>query len=127
MKKKRPFSPSASPKALGPYNHGVQFGDFLFTAGQIPLDPESGSLVGDDIADQTKQVLENLRLILESESLSLEHILKTTVFMVHLSELQQVNAVYAEYFPQSCPARSTVQVAALPMRARIEIEAIAHY
>ena len=124
---KKTFSPEASPKAIGPYNHGSRIGDLLFTAGQIPLDPATNAIVDGDTAAQATRVLENLRLLLESEGLNLCHVVKTTIFMVDLSEFAQVNEVYARFFTENFPARSTVQVAALPMGARVEIEAVAHY
>ena len=124
---KKTFSPEGSPEAIGPYNHGTRIGNLLFTAGQIPLDPETNQIVSDDIATQATRVLENLRILLESEGLDLGHIVKTTIFMVDLSEFAQVNEIYAGFFSKNFPSRSTVQVTALPMGARIEIEAIAHY
>ena len=124
---KKTFSPEGSPEAIGPYNHGTRIGNLLFTAGQIPLDPETNQIVSDDIAIQATRVLENLRILLESEGLDLGHIVKTTIFMVDLSEFAQVNEIYAGFFSENFPSRSTVQVTALPMGARIEIEAIAHY
>jgi len=124
---KKTFSPEGSPEAIGPYNHGTRIGNLLFTAGQIPLDPETNQIVSDDIATQATRVLENLRILLESEGLDLGHIVKTTIFMVDLSEFAQVNEIYADFFSKNFPSRSTVQVTALPMGARIEIEAIAHY
>ncbi len=127
MKSKRAFSPEASPQALGPYNHAVQIGDLLYTAGQIPLDPGTGALVDGDITAQTERVLDNIEIILKNESLTFAHIVKTTIFLVDLGDFQQVNAAYAERFSSDHPARSTIQVAALPMGAKIEIEVIAHY
>jgi 2-iminobutanoate/2-iminopropanoate deaminase len=124
---KKTFSPEGSPEAIGPYNHGTRIGNLLFTAGQIPLDPETNQIVSDDIAIQATRVLENLRILLESEGLDLGHIVKTTIFMVDLSEFAQVNEIYAGFFSENFPSRSTVQVTALPMGSRIEIEAIAHY
>lgn len=124
---KKTFSPETSPKAIGPYNHGSRIGDLLFTAGQIPLDPQTNAMVDGDISVQATRVLNNLRLLLESEGLDLGHVVKTTIFMVDLSEFAKVNEVYAQFFTENFPARSTVQVAALPMGARVEIEAVAHY
>ena len=123
---KTTLSPSSSPKAVGPYNHGCRMGDLLFTAGQIPLDPNTNTLVEGDIQAQTQQVLENLQSLLQSQGLNLSHVLKTTVFMTDLAEFGGMNEVYARYFQTDHPARSTIQVAALPMGARVEIEAIAH-
>jgi len=124
---KRTFSPSASPKAIGPYHHGSRIGDLLFTSGQIPLDPETNELVEGGIEMQATRVLDNLKILLESEGLSLGHVVKTTIFMVDLAEFAAVNEVYGRYFTSDYPARSTVQVAALPKGSRIEIEAVAHY
>ena len=124
---KKTFSPEASPKAIGPYNHATRIGDLLFTAGQIPLDPMTNQIVVDDIVVQTTRVLENLRILLESEGLDLAHVVKTTIFMIDLSEFAKLNKIYADFFTHDYPSRSTVQVAALPMGARVEIEAIAHY
>jgi 2-iminobutanoate/2-iminopropanoate deaminase len=124
---KKTFSPDCSPNAIGPYNHGSRIGDLLFTAGQIPLDPATTKIVEGDIKTQATRVLENLKLLLESEGLTLSNVVKTTVFMVDLAEFPQVNEVYAQFFTENFPARSTIQVAALPMGARVEIEAVAHY
>ena len=127
MKSKRSFSPEASPQALGPYNHAVQIGDLLYTAGQIPLDPSTGALVEGDITTQTVRVLDNIEIILKNESLTFANIVKTTIFLIDLADFQRVNEAYAERFSSDHPARSTIQVAALPMGAKIEIEIIAHY
>ncbi|MDG1891433.1 MAG: Rid family detoxifying hydrolase [Verrucomicrobiota bacterium] len=124
---KKTFSPPASPAAIGPYNHGSRIGNLLFTAGQIPLNPETNALVEGGIEKQAARVLENLKILLESEGLGLENVVKTTIFMIDLAEFGQVNVVYSRYFESSFPARSTIQVAGLPMGARVEIEAIAHY
>ncbi len=114
-----------APKAIGPYSQAVQIANLIFTAGQIGLDPQTGELVGADIENQTRQVLINLKNILEAAGSSLSHVVKTTVFLQDMSEFPRMNAVYAEFFPQNPPARSTVAVAALPKGARVEIEAIA--
>ena len=127
MSQKRPFSPEQSPQALGPYNHGVQIGNLLYTAGQIPIDPANGQLVGDDIEAQTQRVLDNIAIILEYVSLSFENVVKTTIFLTDLADFQAVNEIYGERFTAHYPARSTIQVAALPMGAKIEIEIVAHY
>lgn len=115
-----------APAAVGPYSQAVRAGGFLFCAGQIPLDPTTGSIVGNDIKTQTEQVLKNIGAILKAEGLSFDNVVKTTVFMVDLSEFAQMNEVYAKYFSPPYPARSTVQVAALPRGAKVEIEVIAH-
>lgn len=119
--------PAGTPPPVGPYNHAVRVGDLLFCAGQIPLDPATGQLVAGDIRAQTERVLWNLRALLEAEHLSLAHVVKTTVFLVDLAEFGAMNEVYGRFFTADYPARSTVQVAALPRGARVEIEAIAHY
>lgn len=124
---KTTFSPATSPKAVGPYNHGARMGDFVFTAGQIPLDPSTNQLVEGGIREQVTRVLENLKSLLASQGLDFQNVVKTTIFMVDLSEFATVNEVYSQYFTSNYPARSTIQVAALPLGARVEIEAIAHF
>lgn len=116
---------SAAPAAVGPYSQAVWAGDFLFCSGQIPLDPATGQMVSGGIEEQTQRVLENLAAILQSQGLSLANVIKTTVFLRDLSQFAAMNNVYARYFPNNPPARSTVQVARLPRDAQIEIEAIA--
>lgn len=122
------IKPAKSAPALGPYNHGVRVGDLLFCAGQIPIDPAhpNGPLPA-DIKVQTERVLENVRLILEDQQLTLAHVVKTTVFMTNLADFAAMNEVYAKHFTADFPARSTVQVAALPRGAHVEIEVVAHY
>jgi 2-iminobutanoate/2-iminopropanoate deaminase len=120
------IEPAGSPKPVGPYSHAVRAGDFLFCSGQIPL-TKDGKLVEGGIREQTRQVLENLSVILGQQSLTYGNVVKTTVFMTDLSEFAEMNAVYGEYFRANFPARSTIQVAALPRGARVEIEAIACY
>jgi 2-iminobutanoate/2-iminopropanoate deaminase len=122
------IKPAKAAPALGPYNHGVRIGDILYCAGQIPLDPAhpSGPLPG-EIKAQTERVLENIKLILEDQKLTFNNVVKTTVFMTNLGEFAAMNEVYARYFSTDFPARSTVQVAALPRGASVEIEVIAHY
>ena len=116
-----------SPAAIGPYSHAVKSGKLLFTSGQIPIDPSTGSLVADLIEDQTNQVITNLKAILETEGLSLMNVVKTTVFLKDMSEFSQFNSVYEKHFESHKPARSTVQVASLPLNCRVEIEAIAEF
>lgn len=122
------IKPANAAPALGPYNHGVRVGDFLFCAGQIPIDPAhpNGPLPA-DIKAQTERVLENIKLILADEKLTFANVVKTTVFMVNLADFAAMNEVYARYFTVDFPARSTVQVAALPRGAQVEIEVVAHY
>jgi 2-iminobutanoate/2-iminopropanoate deaminase len=114
-----------APKVLGPYSVGVQAGQLVFTAGQIGISPESGKIVDGGVEAQARQALENLKRILEAAGSSLENVVKTTVFLADMQDYAVVNQVYAEYFTADFPARSAVQVAALPAGAEVEIEAIA--
>ncbi len=114
-----------APEAIGPYSHAVRTGNLLITSGQVPINPSTGSLVVDQIEDQTDQVMTNLKAILENEGLSLMNVVKTTVFLKDMSEFAQFNSVYEKHFESHKPARSTVQVACLPLDCRIEIEAVA--
>ena len=122
---KRVIQTEMAPKAIGPYSQAIQAGNFLFLSGQIPLDPKTGELVKGDIRKQTRQVLENLKGILESEKLGMVEVVKVTIFLKDIGNFNQVNEVYATYFPSSPPARSTVEVTKLPRDAEIEIEAVA--
>jgi 2-iminobutanoate/2-iminopropanoate deaminase len=122
---KRVIHTDRAPKAIGPYSQAIQAGNFLFLSGQIPLDPKTGELVKGDIRQQTRQVLENIKVVLESQKLGMENVVKMTIFLKDIGSFNQVNEVYATYFPSSPPARSTVEVARLPRGADIEIEAIA--
>ena len=122
---KRVIQTERVPKAIGPYSQAIQAGNFLFLSGQIPLDPKTGELLKGDIRKQTRQVLENIKGVLESQGLGMENVVKATLFLKELANFNQVNEVYATYFPSSPPARSTVEVAKLPRDADIEIEAIA--
>lgn len=124
---KKIIKPAGTAPAAGPYNHGVRIGDFLFCAGQIPIDPQSGNLVPSDIRAQTGRVIENIKLILADQGLTLANVVKATVFMTNLADFSAMNEVYARHFTQDFPARTTVQVAALPRGAQVEIEVIAHY
>lgn len=114
-----------APAAVGPYSQGVRVGDFIFTAGQLGIVPGTKEFAGPDIESQTRQALENLRAVLEAGGSCLKHVVKATVFLQDIGEFARMNAVYAEFFPESPPARSAVQAAALPLGARVEIEAIA--
>ena len=127
MAHKSIIRPKKSPAAAGPYNHAVRVGDLLFCAGQIPLDPASGDLVKGDIKVQTQRVLENIKAILEDQSLSFANVVKSTVFLTDLANFAGMNEVYAKYFTADFPARSTIQVAALPKGSSVEIEVIAHF
>ena len=118
-------STDRAPKAVGPYSQAIRAGELVFTAGQVPIDPASGRIEATTIEDQTRRVLANLKAVLEAAGSGLDRVLKTTVFMTDLSEFQAMNAVYADFFPVKPPARSTVQVVALPLGARVEIECVA--
>jgi 2-iminobutanoate/2-iminopropanoate deaminase len=127
MPKKLIIKPAKSAPAVGPYNHAVRLGDLLFCSGQIPLDPATGALVTGDIKTQAERVLENIKVILEDQKLTFANVVKSTVFLTSMADFAAMNEVYAKYFTADFPARSTVQVAALPKGANIEIEVIAHY
>lgn len=114
-----------APKAIGPYSQAIRANGFLFCSGQIPLDPATMQIVEGDIETQTRRVLNNIQAVLENAGTSLSRVVKTTVFMQDLGEFTRMNAVYAEFFTGTPPARSTVQVAALPRNAKIEIECVA--
>jgi 2-iminobutanoate/2-iminopropanoate deaminase len=121
------ISPPGAPKAVGPYSVAVRIGDFLFASGQIPLDPVSNALISGEIEPQTERVLDNIKLVLADQGLTFGNVVKTTVFMTNLGEFAQMNGVYARYFTEPFPARSTIQVAALPKGAAVEIEIVAHF
>lgn len=115
-----------APGAIGPYNQGIKVsGGLVFTAGQIGLVPATGEMIGPDIESQTRQVLENLKAILESAGTGMAQVTKTTVYLKDLGDFAAMNAVYATYFKDSAPARTTVEVSRLPREARVEIDAIA--
>src|SRR5205823_1112919 len=122
---KKIISTNEAPGAIGPYSQAVRSGNLLFCAGQIPLDPKSGQIVSGDIAAQTRRVLDNVAAILKAEGLTFDDIVKTTIFVTNLGDFQTVNEVYGSYFRNQPPARSTVQVSALPKGANVEIEVIA--
>ncbi|HEX8424368.1 MAG TPA: RidA family protein [Pyrinomonadaceae bacterium] len=115
----------AAPQAIGPYSQAVRVGDLVFTSGQIPIDPATGVFVEGGIAEQTEQVLRNLAEVLRAAGTSLEAVVKTTVFLADMDDFAAMNEVYARYFSNEPPARSTVQAARLPRDARVEIDAIA--
>jgi 2-iminobutanoate/2-iminopropanoate deaminase len=127
MPTKTILRPTGAAAPIGPYNHAVRLGDLLFSSGQIPIDPATGDLVTGDIKAQTERVLDNMQIILADQGLTFSNVVKTTVFMIDLAQFAQMNAVYALRFPENAPARSTIQVAALPKGASVEIEMIAHY
>lgn len=114
-----------APKAIGPYEQAIKVDSLVFTAGQIPIDPKTGNIVDGGIAAQTRQVLENLKGVLEAAGSSLDRVIKATVFLKNMADFAAMNEVYAEYFGSSKPARSTVAVAELPRGALIEIDLVA--
>ena len=122
---KRAISSDRAPKAVGPYSQGVAFGDLLFCAGQIPLDPGTGEIAGDDVTPQTEQVIENIKAVLAVNAMTLSDVVKTTVFLTTMSDFAAMNEVYARHFAEPFPARSTVAVLALPRGAKVEIEVTA--
>lgn len=115
-----------APAPIGPYNQAVQFGELLFSSGQIPIDPATGAKVEGGIREQSIQVLDNLKAVVENAGSSLENVLKTTVFLADMGDFPEFNKIYADYFAEeTAPARSTIQVAALPIGALVEIECVA--
>jgi 2-iminobutanoate/2-iminopropanoate deaminase len=121
----RVIATDAAPKAIGPYSQAIATDTLVFTAGQVALDPQSGTLVGATITEQTEQVLKNLSAVLAAAGSSLGHVVKTTVFLADMADFSAMNEVYAKYFGGHRPARSTVQAGGLPKGARLEIDAIA--
>lgn len=114
-----------APKAIGPYSQAIKIGDFLFTSGQIPIDPDTGNIVVGDIQRETVQVLENLKAVIEEAGANLNQVVKTTIFIKDMNQFNLINEIYAKFFPDKPPARSCVEVARLPKDVNIEIEAIA--
>jgi 2-iminobutanoate/2-iminopropanoate deaminase len=127
MATKTIIKPAKSPVAVGPYNHAVRVGDLLFCAGQIPIDPANGNLLVGDIKAQTERVLQNVKAILDDQGLTCANVVKSTVFLTDLANFAGMNEVYAQHFTHDFPARSTIQVAALPKGASVEIEVVAHF
>lgn len=125
MPKKEVIIADKAPKAIGPYSAGIRFGDFVFTAGQVGINREIGKLVEGGVEAEARQALKNLQSILETAGSSLENVVKTTVFLKDMGDYAAVNAIYAEFFHTTPPARSAVAVAGLPAGASVEIEAIA--
>jgi 2-iminobutanoate/2-iminopropanoate deaminase len=115
-----------APQAIGPYSQAIKAGDYLFLSGQIPVNPETNEVVGNDIVAQTQQVMKNIQAILEKEGLTLEHLVKTTIFVKDLNLFATVNEEYGKFLGEHRPARSTVEASRLPKDVLIEIEAIAY-
>lgn len=124
MSKQTVFAPKGI-KPMGPYTPAIRMGDLLFISGQVGIDPETGQFVEGGVAEQARQVLENLKGLVESGGSSMDKVLKTTMFLTNMADFATVNEVYAQYFASEPPARSTIQVVALPGGALVEIEAIA--
>lgn len=125
--KKQIIVTSKAPKAIGPYSQGVKAGQFVFYSGQIPLDPETGEIIGETSAEQAVQVMSNIRAALDAAGLKFDDVVKTTIYMTDLADFGAVNEVYGRCFPLDPPARSTVQVSALPRGVKVEIEVTAMY
>jgi len=117
---------SQAPQPVGPYVQAIRAGDFLFVSGQLPLDPMTNTLVRAGVGAQTRRVVENLKAILDAAGATLAHIVRTTIYLKNLDDFTQVNNVYAEYFPEHKPARSTMEVARLPKDAVVAMDAIAY-
>ena len=123
---KKTIQTDHAPRAIGPYSQGIQSHGFLFLSGQIPIDPSTQMVISSSqISDQTRQVLKNIEALLHSQNLSFDHVIKTTIFLKNMSDFPTVNEIYGAYFKNTPPARSTVEVSALPKNVLIEIEAIA--
>jgi 2-iminobutanoate/2-iminopropanoate deaminase len=116
---------NSAPEPIGPYSQAVQFEKLIFTSGQIAINPENNELIAGDVEDQTRQVLENLRAVLEAANASLDTVIKTTIFLKNMADFVKVNNVYDSFFGSSVPARSTVEVARLPKDVLVEIDCIA--
>lgn len=122
---KEAIETNRAPEAIGPYSQGIRAGDFLFISGQIPLDPETGTVVGEMIEEQTRRVMENLGAILDASGMSMEDVVKTTIYLIDLTDFAAVNSVYSEFLSPPYPARATVGVNSLPKGVKIEIDAVA--
>jgi 2-iminobutanoate/2-iminopropanoate deaminase len=123
--KRTVISTELAPKAIGPYSQGIRVGGFVYTAGQAAVDPAIGKLIDGDISAQTRRTLHNIRAVLDAAGTALSKVVKTTVFLTDMANFKAMNEVYAEFFPEHPPARSTVAVAGLPLGALVEIECIA--
>mgnify|MGYP001391256594 FL=1 len=123
---KKSIKTTEAPEAIGPYSQAIRIGDFLYTSGQISLDPKTMEMITGNIELETEKVLQNIEAILSAEGLNFGHVIKTTVYLTDLSEFTRMNQVYEKFFSNTKPARACVQVAALPKGAKVEIDAIAH-
>ena len=123
--KKNVIHTDMAPKAIGPYSQAIRTESMVYTAGQIGLDPVTGELIGSTVEEQTRQALTNIRNVLEAAGSSIDHVVKTTVFLKDMNDFVKMNAIYAEFFGENPPARSTIAVAGLPKGGLVEIEAVA--
>lgn len=123
--KKQVISTAHAPAAIGPYSQAIETDGFVFTSGQIPINPQSGKIEADTIEAQAEQVMQNLKAVLAQAGVGMDRIVKTTCFLADLGDFAAFNAVYGKYFPEAAPARSCFAVAALPMGAKLEVECIA--
>lgn len=123
--KPRAITTTRAPAAIGPYSQAVRVGQLVFCSGQIALVPDTGAMLDGDVEAQTRQVMANLGAVLEAAGTGFNNVVKTTIYLTDLNDFTKVNAIYAEYFPETAPARATIEVAALPKGAVVEIEAIA--
>ena len=123
--RREPIKTSNAPAALGPYSQAIKVGEFVYTSGQVAIDPATGEFIGGDIAEQTERVLKNVAAVLEAAGSNLDQVVKTLVFLADMNDFAAMNEVYGKFFTGAPPARSTVQAARLPKDARIEIEAVA--
>ena len=114
-----------APQAIGPYSQAIMAGDTLYVSGQIPVVPATGAIVSDKVEDQARQVMENVKAVVEAAGLTLDHVVKTSVFIKNMDDFGTINAVYNQYFKENCPARACVEVARLPTDVLLEMEAIA--
>ncbi len=114
-----------APQAIGPYSQGILAGDTLYVSGQIPVIPATGAIVSDKVEEQARQVMENVKAVVEAAGLTLDNVVKTSVFIKNMDDFGTINAVYSEYFKENCPARACVEVARLPKDVLLEMEAIA--
>lgn len=123
---KKQIQTTQAPSAIGPYSQAIRIGEFLYTSGQIALNPENMEMMNSGIEEETEWVLKNLEAILKADGMSFAHVIKTTVYLTDLGEFARVNQIYEKFFGETKPARACVQVAALPKGAKVEIDAIAH-
>jgi 2-iminobutanoate/2-iminopropanoate deaminase len=123
---KKQIQTSQAPSAIGPYSQAIRIGEFLYTSGQIALNPENMEMMNGTIEEETEWVLKNVEAILKAGGMSLAHVIKTTVYLIDLGEFARMNQIYEKFFGETKPARACVQVAALPKGAKVEIDAIAH-